>query len=381
MARVRQTGLTPVSYEIRWMPAYYGGVVYNTYNNSYYLDSCEDLLGYPTDHTLWIKHREWTGNKTNWEGTTLRIVDQDGFGQVKYPAGADFNRGTTAMNDVTTARVVAQSGPVTPKVFLLTNLLEAAEIPAMLKHAGDLLHKLATNPASLSKPAVAASTTLAYQFGWGPLIQDIGRMLNFADLVAARQRELEKLYSGKGIRKKLFTGNSDSRQEGNQVLASTGGMYINPHWVLTQQHHTWATIHWKLRDPSQIGKKPTWQDAFRSVYGLSGGSIPVQIWKALPWSWAIDWFTDISNHLLAIQNQVLFKPSNVNVMCTTHGSLQWQAYQTAANRKFGGTAYDFVYKQRQPRTLGSLSSINLRIPHLDAFKLSVLGSFAVLALL
>jgi hypothetical protein len=339
-------------------------------------------VGYPTPHDLAITHRDWQSDGvTNWNGLSLRIVNQSDVTLGRIPGGANLTLSSENFRaSITTARVIAQSGPNTPKVYSLTALAELGQILPMLKHAGDLLHKLITNPGSLTSPRVIASTTLAYQFGWGPLIQDLGRLMNFADLVSSRQRELQRLYDGEGIRKKLFCGTSSNTASGQETVVSTGGMLISPAWRLTQQHRAWATVHWKLRDPSQIGKEATWRDAWRSTYGFSGGQIPVQIWKALPWSWAIDWFSGLSDLLNAHQNMVLFKPSNVCVMCETNGTLVWKPYTSGSN-VFGGTTYTHQYKRRDARSLGSLAASNLRVPNLDAFKLSVLGSLAILALL
>jgi hypothetical protein len=351
------------------------------HDNTYFVSTCEDETGYPTPHDLKIRHLGWSSGVTTWKGTTLELVLQEQFGQGIFPTGVNLNTAAlSAMNSVSTARLLAQTGPNTAKVNTITNVLEIADVLRMLKHAGDLLHKLVTNPGKLASAKVIASTTLAYQFGWGPLIQDLGRVMDFADLVAQRQRELDTLYSGKGLRKRVSLGGTSNRGKGSQVIASIGGISINPDWNWSEGHILWGTCRWKLRDPSQIGKKPSWRDAWKSVYGLNAGQIPVQIWKALPWSWAIDWFTDISNHLNALQNMVLFRPSDPCVMCSSHGLVEWVNYTQGAQRSFGGARVGYSYKRRQARLLGSLAAINIRVPHLDAYKLSVLGSLTVLGL-
>jgi hypothetical protein len=379
VGRIREKGLTPISWVYTYVPPLTGTPI--SHDNIYYRDYCEDATGYPIPHDLKIRHLDWASGQTNWRGLSLELVFQDQFGQGILPTSVNLvTTANTAMNNVSTARLLAQTGPMTPKVNSITNLLEIADVLRMLKHAGDLLHKLVTNPGSLATPKVIASTTLAYQFGWGPLIQDLGRVMDFADLVAQRQKELEDLYSGKGIRKRTSFGSTSARGKGSQTIASVGGITIKPDWEWSEGTKTWGTVRWKLRDPSQIGKKPSWRDAWKSVYGLNAGQIPVQIWKALPWSWAIDWFTDISNHLNALQNMVLFRPSNPCIMCTSHGKVDWKHYSESPTRKFGGATLNYSYRWRQARNLGSLALINVRVPHMDPYKLSVLGSLTVLGL-
>jgi hypothetical protein len=284
------------------------------------------------------------------------------------------------MNDVSTARIISQSAPLTPRVYLLTGLAELRDLPKMLRHAGDFLHKIARHPSGLVDIREAAAATLAYQFGWKPLIEDISRMLDFAKLVEIRQRDLLRLYTTGSVRKKVKLGKRSYSASGNQALNTTGGLSIWPNWQMSLDAELWATVRWSLRDPTQIGRLPNWWDSFRSVYGLNAGQIPVQVWKALPWSWAIDWFADISNLLNVGHNMVMFKPDRINIMCHTRGWTYWKPYSTASTQ-WGGCKVEYDQKWRQVRSIGSLATTSLRVPLLDPFKLSVLGSLGILKLL
>lgn len=378
MTRIRYRGLHSPEVVATWVPPYGSGTA-DVQQHPWYEDYSEDELGSDTDHPLQITHRKWTSKpssqKAIWEINSQPVSEGVIPGSLNPLALRD-----AVVNGVSTARILSASGPATAKVNTITNLLEIRDIPQMLKHAGDLLHKLVTRPSGLSPIREAASATLAYQFGWAPLAQDLSRMLDFADLVAARQRELETLYSGKGLRKKIPLGKYPSSASGNQPLYTAGALYIAPDWNYRAEHKLWATVHWHLRNLDSVGNKPTWRDAWRSVYGFSGNQIPVQIWKALPWSWAIDWFAGISDLLIALQNMVLFKPSRINLMCETSGVLTWVPYTTTPPGSFGGSVYEHIYRYREQRSIGSLATTNLRIPYLDTFKLSVLGSLLVLRL-
>lgn len=203
-------------------------------------------------------------------------------------------------------------------------------------------------------------------------------MLGLAEYVGRRQRELIDLYSGDGLRKKVNFGTRSVRVSGTQTISSAGGCIITPKWEYTGQHKLWATCHWAPKDLTKIGTEPTWLEAWKSVYGLNGTQIPLSIWKALPWSWCIDWFAGISDLLGAAQNRALYNPSRVNLMCETTGHLRWEPYTTMPTRNFGGSDFHFVWKAREQRSMGSLFTTNWRVPFLDPFRLSVLGSLAIL---
>lgn len=278
-----------------------------------------------------------------------------------------------------TNRVLAQSGPLTPRVHLPLFVYEMKDIPMMLRHAGNLLHGL-RRPSGLSPDKEAAAATLAYQFGWAPLMQDLGRMLDFADQTRKRQRQLEKAHSEKGLRRKITLGEETTRQTRTEVLHSSEAFWVESNVHITKTHKDWATVRWIVRDQGQIGRKPTFNEAFRSAYGLNRGHIPIQVWKALPWSWAIDWFGDISNILTANYNSIYYKPKGLNFMRTITVT---EEYEPSINFNGGGHPQTFtggvrtcVRKQRKQAPAST--SFRIKLPFLDNFKLSILGSMTIL---
>lgn len=98
----------------------------------------------------------------------------------------------------------------------------------------------------------------------------------------------------------------------------------------------------------------------------------------------IDWFTDISSVLQANYNMLYYEPSQVNRMdhvtsITRHPA--WPTKEEGWNEspiisKGEGELDDKWRQILSP----SLLSPTLRVPFLDTFKLSVLGSLAILKL-
>jgi hypothetical protein len=248
----------------------------------------------------------------------------------------------------------------------------------MLRHAGDLLHKIA-RPSGLNPAKEAASATLAYQFGWGPLIQDIGRMMDLVNLVRKRQRQMSQAHSSRGIRRSVQLGSIDSSSSGSEILSSTYGRIISQSWTGTKTCKTWGSVRWTVADPLQYGKQPSFEDAFNAALGTSKGYIPISVWKAMPWSWAIDWFAGISDIINANHNMVYYKPSSVCIMRTFTNTWTYlpkggpgDIWQISAGNS------TIIWKTRSVHA--PITRLRITVPFLDGFKLSILGSFTILAL-
>jgi hypothetical protein len=256
-------------------------------------------------------------------------------------------------------------------------IYELKDIPDMLKHAGDLLHKIAVRPRGLNPIKEGAAATLAYQFGWAPLMQDLRKMVDFADVVKKRQHILKTAHTKRGVRRRVNLDTVDSNTVTTETIMSTYGITIDARRIEHSKVKRWATLRWTVRDQSQIGYEPTFTDAFRTALGLNAGHVPIEIWKALPWSWAIDWFADISNILQANYNMIYYKPSNVCYM------ISQDRYYTIVPTGIWAPYCSIGYAELHSRfrsVNAPNTSISLRLPFLDSFKLSIVGSMAVLGL-
>lgn len=269
-------------------------------------------------------------------------------------------------------RVLSASGPLTPSIYAPTALFELRDVPRMLRHAGDLLHKIKYRPSGLSPAKEAASATLAYQFGWAPIVQDLVKLTGLAGAVRQRQKNLSKAGSPGGLKRRISLGSDTKTVSGTTTVHSTYGINIQPKFVDTMSYKQWATIRWTIIDASQLGKDPSWMDATYTELGFLPGHVPIEIWKAIPWTWMIDWFADISNILAANYNSIFYRPSLLNIMRHSVSERQFMPYQ-----QFAGGIKHVEWKERYVDAAPS-ASLRLRVPFLDPFKLSILGSLTYL---
>lgn len=298
-------------------------------------------------------------------------------------ANFDYTDPPTAPNDLTLARILAQSGPLTPKVNLPLFVYELKDIPKMLKHAGDLLHKI-RSPSGLKPIQEAAAATLAYQFGWAPLVEDIGKLLGFAEAVAKRQRILDGANNKPhGQRTKIGLGDgSESKTKDGHPAYTYDGFVAGVTATRTTTWKRWGVVRWKLKSGQGFGKPPGFTSATRSLLGLHSGMIPVTVWKAIPWTWMIDWFADISNVLQANANMAQYDPDNV-CSCMTHevkytsGGFTWNNPPFRVGSLSPGTL-TITTKVRTAWPVDGPLLPTLKLPFMDNFKLSILGSLTIL---
>lgn len=247
----------------------------------------------------------------------------------------------------------------------------------MLKDAGDFLLGLKKKPFSKLTPNELASWTLAYQFGWGPIIQDVSKMLGLTDAIQKRRQELKSAASGRGLKRRITLDTDTEMESVNRIANSVGGLTITVPCTTTKTAERWATCRWNIVEGQNTGRDPSFSEAFNSALGLNRGMIPIDVWKALPWSWAIDWFTDISNVLTANYNMIYYRPSRVCIMTKRTSTMTFPAWPTNGNPRMSGgsrtrvTLFRAVVSSPSPQP-------RLRLPFLDSFKMSILGSFAIL---
>jgi len=229
-----------------------GGVVSveTTWENQ---STCTDSTGFPVDHDLDLAHETLTGGDLqHWQvpvGYANGLVGAGGNQNGWYDSTISSFVGT-----INAQKIAAATAPLKPSVSNLTNLIEFRDIPRMLEHAGDLLHDITRlNYRKLSKVSELASSTLAYQFGWAPLLQDIWSMMNFGQAVLNRQRSLAQINSGQVLHRRASFGTiSGSKQTSNETIHSTNGLVLSANFSYRSQVDIWGTVRWSLNPNSPL---------------------------------------------------------------------------------------------------------------------------------
>lgn len=230
----------------------------------------------------------------------------DPFSNANYPSMAGW--GDKAWN---------KTKPKLEKVSGFVFAAESRDLPRMLKTTGKGFHEIwmRMNGSSVHQtmigPKGAAEHFLNHQFGWAPFLNDVRRMNYIIEHHQSVSRHLTHK-NGQWVRRRVTLLEDEST-----VLLQTGTG--NPLSVASMpQGYMSATPTWQLLETTTtkitaVGKFKYYRPEFDANLGPSHNSVmnqvlramtiyglrisPSNVYKATPWSWAVDWFTSLGDYI------------------------------------------------------------------------------------
>lgn len=294
-----------------------------------------------------------------------------------WPYGGNINHGTVGSvlpttND-TFLRHKAASNPSVPRVDLSVFLYELKDLPGML-YEGGIKRLLGLSGPTRNRPG--SNSVAAVNFGWDPLLRDLASMVNIVPMIDQRFQQLKSTHGVPGWSPKAKTWN-DVRLLANSVVYPFSG-YMGAYRIelgATTTARRWASLRWRA-NPANF---PETDDELYSkardlVLGRSQGLTLSSIWEAMPWSWFVDYFTNIGDLLKSSRNAIGCYTSNQCVMTTTETRVWF-------NRVISNPYLDATFALADPHrvtkervVIGSLSFPELRLPILSARQVLTLSS-------
>jgi hypothetical protein len=280
----------------------------------------------------------------------------DGFRDVGY---VSFNHSMS--NGACATQLLAETNPNKYSVNGPVSFLELKDIPKMLKLAGN---NIIEN---------AAGATLSWQFGWKPLIADIKKVLNWQALVNKKVGELHHLHQQGGLRRRRDFG-SENRENTSKVLVrNSWSTRIEYDMQVSENIRKWGSVRWL---PTSLPPKDETEYrklAFRIAYGLEFSA--ANIWELLPWSWLVDWFSNIGTYMSVHNNIVPVQASTPCIMTRKEKTVKFTP--TMPKALSGGNGSGLSTEKFRQLTAPGLTA---GIPFLTGRQLSILGSLAILRL-
>jgi hypothetical protein len=346
-------------------------------NRSGYTSSCSDWTGSPVVDSN-FDSRQYTGVYPNITGDLNNAAGTSTFDTIRFNAYTvqALPVAMTAMSPIPAPNgwlldLVAGTNPSRPVLNIPEAVENIVSLPKMLKNLGDLI----LSPASKMKPKGFAGEYLGVQFGWLPLIEDLTKLLKVQSYVIKRNRELNQLYSGKGLRRRLKFAD-DTTVVVNNTGYGAATTIVTHSCSLSIKRTQWGTIHWyPTEPPAYHPDDPRWNLlTYRLVLGATPEAMANGLWKVLPWTWLIGWFTNFGKYTLANSWTI---PATHSAGCFM--SKAEATYSSAGvswtNTKGGSLSHSGeAYRTIRTRSVSSTVTAGANMPYLDMFRLSILGA-------
>lgn len=335
---------------------------------------CRDTYGEPNiDHPLEITERDSRGLPLL---NGIRVVPGDVVEYKDYyPSGFDLVSHIGISIPSISSRAItlrARTNPSREEVSIPNFVHELKDFPRMIKQIQSL-PTLARNFKHRHSAAFreAASQHLGFEFGWKPLINDLRDILSFQDQVDKRIVELNRLYSEKGLKRRLSLFDSSAVDVSNVNVDTGGGITITARKTRVTRVRSWGTIRWRpTAVPKDLRRQDLGQVARKLVFGLQHRGIDgLQAWNALPFSWLADWFSNYGEWLAANRNVIPAAPSGpCNIMTLSETYVTWQRTD---NHKVitGAEGVRILRTKERAQSSGSLS---VHLPLATARQLGIL---------
>lgn len=210
---------------------------------------------------------------------------------------------------------------------------EAKDLPSLLTQFPQLIldwgrRRLSKNASTAAKASKlladyggdAGSLYLGYQFGWSPLMRDLASMLGILKAVKRNIEMLERLRSGRTIKRSLRLPPQKTVSDLGYVTLESSGTIIRALVTRVSQNVQWVSTRWEPLFPGmyqRMSDEDLLAKALREATGFTPGALLDTWWELLPWSWLIDWFGKVQGHLaLGTRNTYLVRCVSFCWMCT-----------------------------------------------------------------
>jgi hypothetical protein len=215
------------------------------------------------------------------------------------PEGGGQNGGVPMINSVG-ATAYNKLRPDRPEFSAFNAIFELREFPSML------MQRFAKNGLK-----DIGDYHLALEFGWKPLLRDV---VSAVQTQMGMQKRLAQLIrdEGRPVRRRVQLFAEDryiTPQNYNAWNGEFGPSFVSyfyNNWgnhpvsiVRGNRHLAWASArmrYWLPPGPRDVN----WTRSMKeSIFGLYPS--PAQVWKAIPWSWLVDWFANVGDLIESVQ--------------------------------------------------------------------------------
>lgn len=258
------------------------------------------------------------------------------------------------------AQTIARTTPSHPAVDVVQNVLEIGDIPRVLKLRGDTLLRMGANE------------FLRLEFGIKPLLKDIKRTLDWGDGVSKRFAQINKIRETGGFRKTVTLDSLSNTQQNNNIALQSAGAFFTDsyetvgHRIIRGHARYLPTVDFKKYTAGEMYAM-AFDAYFGAEYSFSG------FWEGMPWSWLIDWYTNVGDLLMARRNIVPVTCQGVSLMRHTTSVSSTHSYNDGIRTLSAAK----VVKERKERYPAS-ATLDAHLPLLSGEQMGILASLLIM---
>jgi len=280
------------------------------------MHDCQDIVGPGDNAPLTITHILMDGGLINRPNTGFFSPWFSNYVADVYDNSANF--GHLGLSDVPSnveaaTQAAARTNPSRPYVDVPANLLELGDVAHILRSTGTgLLRRI-------------AGENLRYQFAIRPLVSDLTRLMVFQRQLDNRLAELQRLQTQKGLRRTVQIGTYSAQDSINYAIQSQGIFASGAFDVNTVQT---VRAHTRWTPNGDFSLLRTDQDKRRLVTrALLGLTVDFStLWEPMPWSWLIDWCSNVGDFFKANRNIIPAQLADVSVIRHTRSEYRNQGW-------------------------------------------------------
>jgi len=229
-------------------------------------------------------------------------------------------------DNVFITQALADINPNKPSFDLPLFLFELRELPGAIRDIGKSLNDLDKSTDGMPSDASPAGAHLSWQFGWKPLLSDLQSLLDLAEETERRVNQLTKAH-----RRRKFEGNLLNTTTTTLTGEQTTAGYLDYNYKVVVKERAWFTCHYHvemsqfttkadgLMTEIELSREPNFSTMgsnrlkqMRWALGLRVS--PAQLWNMLPWSWMVDYFSNIGTFLETNQGYYKSKAKDLCIM-------------------------------------------------------------------
>jgi hypothetical protein len=258
------------------------------------------------------------------------------------------------------AQTLARASPNHPDVDVIQNVLEIGDIPRTLKVYGEtLIEKLAEN-------------YIRYKFGIQPLVRDVARVVDWSSRVNSKLEIIKRLRDTGGYRKTVRLDSLSASQYTASTAMQSNGCFLTS--SVQSVGHREIRGHARYLPTADYSKYSQAEMSALAKRAFSGFEWNLSgLWEGLPWSWLIDWYTNIGDLLSQTRNVIPVTCSGVTIIRQT----TTESYTQSVNDGLRVITPAHVIRQKKERYPAS-ATFDAHLPLLDGSQMGILASLMVM---